>query len=104
MKNFQKIQEEANTTVWQYCTTMKAQLKQQGEEIIKLQSQLLKILKYSNCSNEMDLNDVTMASDDDMQTDIKGLTLPIKEVISKSAAKEVVKKKVKRQNNYLRTK
>ena len=90
MKNFQKIQEEANTTVWQYCTTMKTQLREQGEEILKLQSQLLKILESSNCSNEMDLNDVTMASDDAMQTDM------IKDVKSKSAAKEVVKKKVKR--------
>ena len=90
LKNFQKIQDEANTTVWQYCTTMKTQLREQGEEILKLQSQLLKILKSSNCSNEMDLNDVTMASDDAMQTDM------MKDVKSKSAAKEVVKKKVKR--------
>ena len=57
------LQDEANATVWQYCTTMKTQLKEQGEEILKLQSQLLKILDSSNCSNEMDLNDVTMHSE-----------------------------------------
>ena len=68
---------------------MKTQLREQSEEILKLQSQLLKILESSNCSNEMDLNDITMASDDAMQTDIE-------DVISKSAAKEGVKKKVKR--------
>ena len=84
LKNINKSQEETNSII-------KFQLKQQGEEIVKLQSQLLKILESSNSSNEINLNDVTMASDDDynMQIDTKN-------ALSKSAGKEVAKKKVKR--------
>ena len=84
LKNINKSQEETNSII-------KFQLKQQGEEMVKLQSQLLKILESSNGSNEINLNDVTMASDDDdnMQIDTKN-------ALSKSAGKEVVKKKVKR--------
>ena len=66
-------------------------MKQQGEEIVKLQSQLLKILESSNSSNEINLNDVTMASDDD-----DNMQIDTKEALSKSAGKEVVKKKLKR--------
>ena len=84
LKNINKCQGETNSIT-------KLQLRQQGEEIVKLQSQLLKILESSNSSNEINLNDVTMASDDDdnMQIDTKN-------ALSKSAGKEVVKKKVKR--------
>ena len=45
LKNFHKIQDQANTI-------MKTQLKQQGEEIVKLQSQLLRIIESSNSSDE----------------------------------------------------
>ena len=86
LKDFHRIQDEANTL-------MKTQLKQQGQEIVKLQSQLLKIIESSNSSDENNLNDVTMASDDgDLQIE-KNKT---KDVLSKSAVKAVVKKKLKR--------
>ena len=86
LKDFHRIQDEANTL-------MKTQLKQQGQEIVKLQSQLLKIIESSNSSDENNLNDVTMASDDgDLQIE-KDKT---KDVLSKSAVKAVVKKKLKR--------
>ena len=84
LKNINKSQEETNSII-------KFQLKQQGEEIVKLQSQLLKILESSNCSNEINLNDVTMASDDD-----DNMQIDTKDAVSKSAVKEVVKKKLKR--------
>ena len=88
LKNFHKIQDQANTI-------MKTQLKQQGEEIVKLQSQLLRIIESSNCSNENNMNDVTMASDDgDLQIDKE--VIKSKDVRSKSAVKDVVKKKLKR--------
>ena len=88
LKNFHKIQDQANTI-------MKTQLKQQGEEIVKLQSQLLRIIESSNCSNENNMNDVTMASDDgDLQIDKE--VINSKDVRSKSAVKDVVKKKLKR--------
>ena len=45
----------------------------------------------TNCSNEINLNDVTMASDDD-----DNMQIDTKEALSKSAGKEVVKKKLKR--------
>ena len=64
LKDFHRIQDEANTL-------MKTQLKQQGQEIVKLQSQLLKIIESSNSSDENNLNDVTMASDDDYIQDYK---------------------------------
>ena len=86
LKDFHRIQDEANTL-------MKTQLKQQGQEIVKLQSQLLKVIESSNSSDENNLNDVTMASDDgDLQIE-KNKT---KDVLSKSAVKAVVKKKLKR--------
>ena len=86
LKDFHRIQDEANTL-------MKTQLKQQGQEIVKLQSQLLKIIESSNSTDENNLNDVTMASDDgDLQIE-KNKT---KDVLSKSAVKAVVKKKLKR--------
>ena len=84
LKNINKSQGETNSII-------KLQLKQQGEEIVKLQSQLLKILESSNSSNEINLNDVTMASDDD-----DNMQIDTKEALSKSAGKEVVKKKLKR--------
>ena len=88
LKNFHKIQDQANTI-------MKTQLKQQGEEIVKLQSQLLRIIESSNSSNENNMNDVTMASDDgDLQIDKE--VIKSKDVRSKSAVKDVVKKKLKR--------
>ena len=88
LKNFHKIQDQANTI-------MKTQLKQQGEEIVKLQSQLLRIIESSNCSNENNMNDVTMASDDgDLQIDKE--VIKSKDVRSKSAVKDIVKKKLKR--------
>ena len=74
---------------------MKTQLKQQGEEIVKLQSQLLRIIESSNSSDENNMNDVTMASDDgDLQIDKE--VIKSKDVRSKSAVKDVVKKKLKR--------
>ena len=86
LKDFHRIQDEANTL-------MKTQLKQQGQEIVKLQSQLLKIIESSNSSDENNLNDVTMASDDgDLQIEKDNS----KDVLSKSAVKAVVKKKLKR--------
>ena len=86
LKDFHRIQDEANTL-------MKTQLKQQGQEIVKLQSQLLKIIESSNSSDENNLNDVTMASDDgDLQIEKDNS----KDVLSKSAVKVVVKKKLKR--------
>ena len=84
LKNINKSQEETNSII-------KLQLKQQGEEIVKLQSQLLKILESSNGSNEINLNNVTMASDDD-----DNMQIDTKDALSKSAGKEVVKKKLKR--------
>ena len=84
LKNINKSQEETNSII-------KFQLKQQGEEIVKLQSQLLKILESSNSSNEINLNNVTTASDDD-----DNMQIDTKEALSKSAGKEVVKKKLKR--------
>ena len=86
LKDLNRIQDQTNTT-------MKTQLLQQGQEIVKLQSQLLKVIESSNSSDENNLNDVTMASDDG---DLKIEKNISKDVLSKSAVKEVVKKKLKR--------
>ena len=86
LKDINRIQDQTNTI-------MKTQLKQQGQEIFKLQSQLLKVIESSNSSDGNNLNDVTMASDDG---DLKIEKNISKNVLSKSAVKEVVKKKLKR--------
>ena len=86
LKDLHRIQDQTNKT-------MKTQLLQQGQEIVKLQSQLLKVIESTNSSDENNLNDVTMASDDG---DLKIEKHNSKDVLSKSAVKEVVKKKLKR--------